>query len=201
MMKKLEVFIFSIFISISMAGQTQEAAHFAIELDPAPYILKGYSVSAKYSPAKTPKIAFMASIYQSDFPDGMMTKINKDFGWTDMKIKTSYAAFIEFYVNTDRKGFYFGPSVFLYNKSVEFELVKERTSFVSFYPNARAGYIWYPFKKINLYVNPWFNIGSEINLDHKNQIGVIEFEPNKLTYIVALHIGYSFQIGKQKTPD
>jgi hypothetical protein len=93
----------------------------------------------------------MASIYQSDFPNGMMAEANKEKGWTDMKIETSYAAFVEFYLNQERKGFYFGPSVFLYNKSVELETTASRAEFSTIYPNIRVGYIWYPFKKLDLY--------------------------------------------------
>ncbi len=175
-------------------GQNESKHQLSIELDPAPYILGGYSVSLKYSSANNPKIAYMASVYQSDFPDGMMIKNNKDKGWTDMKLKTSYAVFVEFYLNEKRKGFYFGPSLFWYNKSVELETINHRTKFSSIYPNIRAGYVWYPFKKIGLYLNPWLNIGSEINLDNKNQLNGIEFEPNKFSYIVALHIGYSLKL-------
>jgi hypothetical protein len=198
MMKKIGIFILWLFLTVNVLGQNQEEAQLAIETDPAPYILNGYSISIKYSPRRTQKIAFMASIYQSDFPDGMMAEANKEKGWTDMKIETSYAAFVEFYLNQERKGFYFGPSVFLYNKSVELETTASRAEFSTIYPNIRVGYIWYPFKKLDLYLNPWLNMGSEINLDDKNQLNGIEFEPNKLNYILALHIGYSFNLKTKK---
>jgi len=183
-----------VIFSLSLMGQNETKHQLSIELDPAPYILGGYSVSLKYSSKNNPKIAYMVSIYQSDFPDGMINKPNKDNGWTDLKIETSYAMFVDFYLNKNRKGFYFGPSVFLYNKSVELGQIKERTEFSTIYPNARVGYVWYPFKKVDLYLNPWVNFGSEINLDHKNQLNEIEFEPNKFNYIVALHIGYSLYL-------
>lgn len=181
-------------LSLSLMGQHETKHQFSIELDPAPYILSGFSVSVKYSTENTPKIAYMVSIYQSDFPDAMMNKSNKTNGWKDLKIETSYASFVEFYIRKDRNKFYFGPSVFLYNKSVELEQIAERTEFSTIYPNARVGYIWYPFKNLNLYVNPWFNIGSEINLDNKNQLNGIKFKPNNFNYIVALHIGYSIKL-------
>ena len=194
MMKKTGFFIFSLFLTATIFGQNREGTQLAIEIDPAPYILKGYSISLKYSPKQLPKIAFMASIYQSDFPDGMMTKTNKNNGWKDMKIERSYAAFAEYYLNEEKRGFYFGPSVFWYNKSVELEAINNRTKLSTIYPNIRAGYIWYPFKKLDLYLNPWLNIGSEINLDKKNQLNGVEFVPNKLKYIVALHIGYKIKL-------
>ena len=182
-----------VIFNLSLRGQNETKHQLSIELDPAPYLLGGYSVSLKYSAENNPKIAYMAAIYQSDFPDGMMTETNKDKGWTDMKIETSYAAFLEFYLNEERKGFYFGPSVFWYNKSVELESVNSRTEFSTIYPNFRAGYIWYPFKKLDLYINPWCAIGSEINLDEQNQLNGVEFETNAFNYVVALHIGYTIE--------
>ena len=141
MMKKTGFFIFSLFLSLITYGQNQEGIQLAIEIDPAPYLLNGYSLSLKYSPKQTPKVAYMASVYQSDFPEGLMMETNKNNGWKDMKIETSYAAFAEFYLNEKRKGFYFGPSVFWYNKSVELEAINSPTKFSTIYPNIRAGYI------------------------------------------------------------
>ena len=165
----------------------------ALELDPAPFILKGYSFSLKYSPKKTRKLAIMASIFSSDFPDGMMIKVNKDKGFTNLKLEPSYALFVEYYLNNQRKGFFFGPSIFLYNKSVSYIPTNERISFSTIYPNFRVGYTWYPFRKINLYIAPWLNIGSEINIDKENNVNNSEFTPNKFSYVVAIHLGYSLK--------
>jgi hypothetical protein len=176
-----------------MFGQVEHDRQFSIEVDPAPYLLNGYSVSLKYSPKKLPKTAFMASVYQSNFPNSMMSEENKSKGWTNLKIKTSYAIFAEFYLNAERKGFYFGPSVFWYNKNVTLQQAQTNTTFQTVYPNVRTGYVWYPFKKLNFYLNPWLNIGSEISIDDKNQIEGIEFKPNSFNYIIALHLGYRFK--------
>jgi hypothetical protein len=164
-----------------------------VEIDPAPFILNGYSVSIKYSPAKLPKTSFMGSVYGSDFPDGMMLKQNRDAGWKNMKLRTSYAFFTDFYLKEGQRGLHYGPSVFFYNKSASLGSAGEEISFSTVYPNVRVGYIWYPFKKANLYLNPWFNVGSEINVDQKNHIGNKEFKPNSFNYVVALHVGYAFQ--------
>lgn len=180
------------FLVSIVSSQTKNSAEISIEIDPAPYILKGYSVSLKYNSKKYPKLAFMVSVYQSNFPDGMMSQANKDNGWTNMKLETSYAAFVEYHLTNKRNRFHIGPSLFYYNKSVELE--NTRVDFSTIFPNARIGYIWYPFKKMNLYLNPWCNFGSEINLDEKNQLNGIHFQPNKFNYIVALHIGYSFPL-------
>jgi hypothetical protein len=191
-MKKTSLFIFLVsLISGAMFSQNQPTSQFALEIDPAPFFLNGYSISVKYSSGQLAKLAGMASVFQSDFPDKMMLKINRDRGWTDMKMERSYAVFLEYYLRNSRKGFYSGPAVFWYNKSVALEESGKRTKFRTLYPNLRIGYIWYPFKSLGLYVNPWINVGSEFNLDHSNQIDNIEFAPSRFQYIVAIHLCYS----------
>jgi hypothetical protein len=185
--------ILSVSISITSFAQKKTTSNYiSIELDPAPFILEGYSLSIKYSPKKTPKIAFMGSVYSSRFPNSMMSQQNKDNGWRNLKLETSYAIFAEFYLKSARQGFYLGPSLFVYNKSVELSSVNERIQFNSVYPNIRFGYVWHPFKTVDLYINPWLNIGSEFSFDNKNNINGIEFELSKFYYILALHLGYKF---------
>lgn len=192
MKKKMLLFLISTLCSGIFYAQKQGSSLLALEIDPAPYFLKGYSVSLKYSSSLKQEWAVMASIYQSDFPDAMMSKTNRSNGWTDMKMDKSYALFLEYFLKDTRKGWYAGPAIFWYNKSAGKEESAERIQFSTIYPNLRVGYIWYPFKAFDLYVNPWFNAGCEINLDDSNHINGITFEPNQFQYILAIHIGYSF---------
>lgn len=191
MKKLLIVFTLVFCLSKAFAQEKYCKTSVSVELDPAPFILNGYSFSFKYSPTEFPETAFMISVYGSDFPDAMMSSNNKGRGWTDLQMKTSYAFFVERFLRNDRTGFYFGPSVFLYNKSVASATFNERAVFTTLYPNIRAGYVCYPSEGIDLYINPWFNFGSEINMDKKNELHGIIFEPGRFYYIAAVHIGYS----------
>jgi hypothetical protein len=179
-------------VQLSVYAQTENSATFSIEVDPAAYMLKGYSVSFKYGPKKMPRALFMASVYRSNFPDGMMKNVNKINGWKDMKIKTSYAVFAEFYSNEKRSGFFYGPTLFLYHKNVSYGEENKSTDFKTIYPGLRAGFSWYPIKKCNFYLSPWLSAGSEINLDNRNTINGNSFEPNRFNYIIAIHLGYQF---------
>jgi hypothetical protein len=179
----------------SLYGQVSTSKHYlSLELDPAPYILGGYSLSIKYSMKSAPRLAIMGSVFSSSFPEAMMLPENSEKGWSEMKFETSYAIFTDFYLNVERKGFYVGPSVFLYNKSASLRYYDERVTFSTLFPNVRIGYVWYPFKKIQLYCNPWINVGSEISIDNKNQLNGISFDLNKFNYIVAIHVGYSINL-------
>jgi len=186
----------SIIILTCFAVQYQNSLseQISLEVDPAPFILNGYSFSVRYSLACMEHFSFMGSIYKSDFPDAMMSQVNKDNGWTDLEFRTSYAFFVDYFFDKSQEGFYIGPSLFIYNKSVEIENSTTSIDFTNIYPNARIGYIWYPFESLGFYLNPWFNIGSEINIDKKNKINDIEFEPNRFNYIIAIHLGYSFEL-------
>lgn len=193
-MKKLLTTIILLVTAGVISAQSTSNRFISLELDPAPFILKGYSFSLKFGSKKCPKSSIMASVYASDFPDGMMKKTNRDNGWTNMKYKPSYALFAEFYLNENRKSWYWGPSVFYYNKEVSHESSTTAVSFTSVYPNVRVGYVWAPFKKSGLYLNPWFNIGSEIGLDNNNKLNGQTFELNTLQYIMALHVGYRIDL-------
>src|SRR6185503_19201679 len=75
--------------------------YLSIEIDPAPFILGGYSFSLKYSPAKLNHVTVMGSVYCSAFPDKMMSKPNREKGFRNLKIKTSYAIFTDYFLKSD----------------------------------------------------------------------------------------------------
>lgn len=193
-MKKIKIIVFILIGLTASAKEDPQPSisenYLSIELDPAPFLLRGYSFSLKYSPAKLNNITITGSIYRSDFPDKMMKKSNFEKGFRDLKINTSYALFNDYFFREDRTGFHFGPSVFYYSKSVRLNSGSEFSSFKSIYPNVRAGYVYKPFKNSGFYLNPWLNLGKEIITSGQNKIGEHEFSNDKLSYIVAIHFGY-----------
>jgi hypothetical protein len=96
----------------------QKEGYLSMEIDPAPFILKGYSLSLKYSPRHLSHFAFTASVYSARFPDRMMLGNNYEKGFRDLRIETSFAGFADYFIHEHRKGLHIGPSVFLYRKSV-----------------------------------------------------------------------------------
>jgi len=164
--------------------------YLSVEIDPAPFILGGYSVSLKFSPRKFNHFTLMASIYQSMMPDKMISSENYEKGFRNLQLNRSYAFFGDYFFKSNRSGFHFGPSVFLYDKSVELNSSVMTTSFKSIYPNARIGYVYKPFKNLGFYLNPWINVGKEFSLDDKNRIGNNVHSFKNINYILALHFGY-----------
>lgn len=172
--------------------------YLSVEIDPAPFVLGGYSLSVKYSTKKISRLSVTGSVYASKFPDKLMSKANYEKGWRDLHIERSYAGFVDYFLNNKRTGFHFGPSLFLYKKSAGLAGSLQRTTFHTLYPNIRIGYVYQPFRKIGLYVNPWVNLGSERNLDKNNTLEHVSFSANKLQYIMALHIGYHVNFHKPR---
>jgi hypothetical protein len=193
-MKTINLFLL-VFAALQMSaqkdtGKIKHKNYLSIEIDPAPCILKGYSISLKYSPRAASHLTFMGSVYGSRFPDKMMSKGNYDKGMRNLKIETSYALFADYFLNSKRTGLHFGPSVFLYNKSVGLDNYQERCDFTSVYPNLRIGYVYKPFESLGFYINPWFNMGKEVMLGNGNSIRGIEYSMSNLSYVLAIHIGY-----------
>ncbi|MFN8143382.1 MAG: hypothetical protein U0073_03085 [Bacteroidia bacterium] len=181
---------------LSLSAQTptsssSEKSMLSLELDPAPFILGGYSFSLKYSPAQLSHFSIMASVYSSEFPDNMMSKSNFDKGFRDLKLETSFAVFADYFFRPDRKGLHFGPSVFFYSKSVGHLNSTERIHFNSRYPNLRAGYVFKPFKNVGFYLNPWVNFGKEFGENSNAKSETLKFTQDKFSYIVAIHFGYA----------
>lgn len=174
------------------AQSQQNKSTISVELDPAPFILGGYSVSLKYSASEWNHFTVTGSVYSSKFPDKMMGKSNYENGFRDLKIETSFAVFTDYYLKSNRTGLHFGPSAFFYSKTVGSKFDTERLGFKSIYPNLRIGYVYKPFKKLGLYFDPWFNVGKEFVLNRTNARDGAMYATDKFSYIIALHIGYQF---------
>ena len=162
----------------------------SLELDPTPFLLNGYSFSLRYSPKSHSNWSIMTSCFAADFPDRMLTDENTANGWSDLQFRSSNALFIDYSLRSDGRGFFFGPSVFVYNNKVSHEPSDHEYSFRSIYPNMRLGYTWFPFKQNGFYVSPWLNLGSEMVLGDASFKDAPKYVPSSFKYIVAVHLGY-----------
>ncbi len=162
----------------------------SLELDPAPFFLKGYSFSLRYAPKRLSHWSAMASLFSSHFPDGMMMDVNKEAGWRNARIGPSQALFVDYSITGNGEGLFFGPSVFLYHRSVTHEPAGTICSFTTAYPNLRAGWTWFPFKHAGLYVSPWVNVGREIMVSGQPHAEAPVYALPDYSCIVAVHLGY-----------
>ncbi|WP_345244658.1 hypothetical protein [Nibrella saemangeumensis] len=171
----------------------QPATTLSLETDPAPYLYKGYSVSLRFSHKAFPHWSVMGSLFQGGVPDALLTKTNKELGWRNLRFSPSYALFVDYSLRQSGRGLFFGPAVFLYNNYVTLSTTGQRVDFRTAYPNVRIGYTIFPFKRSNLYITPWFNIGKEIQMGSNAARPEPTYQLSPVKYIMAVHLGYRFK--------
>jgi len=182
---------------VQILPATTKQHSISVELDPAPFLLSGYSFSARYNNKRWPHWSIMASAFAADFPNNMLSDINRENGWKDVKFIFSKAIFIDYHFKSSGKGLFVGPSLFVYNIEAMNTVAGRTVSFKTAYPNFRIGYTWYPFRKLNLYLTPWLNMGKEFRTGKSDQFEGTAYQPEKFKYIPALHLGYCYSFGKQ----
>ena len=192
--RSIEVLLLTLFPLLSTAQTPSPAVEpqgsLSLELDPMPFALGGYSFSVRYADRHMPHWSAMVSVFSSDFPDGMLSSTNRDAGWSALHFRASEALFIDYNFKGTGRGFFAGPSVFLYNNEVTHEPTGQVHAFTSIYPNVRLGYTWFPFKKAGLYLSPWVNVGREIIMNEQETSEIPEYVMDGLKYIAAIHLGY-----------
>jgi len=180
----------------TVSADTGRQHSISLEIDPAPFVLGGYSYSFRYSNKHLPHWSIMASVFAADFPDGMLSKTNRNNGWKDVRFSCSKALFVDYHFKANGKGLFVGPSVFTYNSQAGNTSTGKTSSFKTVYPNLRVGYTWFPFKKTNLYVVPWLNMGKEFMVNHTDAAAGPRYQADNFKYILALHIGYKYSFDK-----
>ncbi|MBK8424677.1 MAG: hypothetical protein IPL27_01290 [Lewinellaceae bacterium] len=84
----VRIIVAILLVSSGIHAQTQQnQSAISLEVDPAPFIPGGYSISLKFSPRTSNHITIMGSGYSSGLPDKMMSKSNyeKDSGILKLK--------------------------------------------------------------------------------------------------------------------
>jgi hypothetical protein len=189
----ISLFLVLAIIQTCEAQTTKKKQHtIALEIDPAPFIMEGHSFSVRYSNENLPHWSFTGSTFSGKYPNGLLSKANKNNGWENLEFKCSNAVFADYHINADRKGLFFGPSLFSYKNEIENKNAGNKIRFRTVYPNVRVGYNWFPIKKLDLYLSPWVNVGKEFSIDSRNKYNNLTYQTNNIKYIAALHIGYKY---------
>jgi hypothetical protein len=179
-------------VSAQQAETAAARPSLSLELDPAPFLLNGYSFSLRFSTPKLAHWSAMASVFAADLPDGMIPEADRDAGFSGLRFKPSHALFVDYTFRDDGRGFYCGPSVFLYDNRVHHDPSGTEHAVRTIYPNLRVGYTCFPFRRAGLYLSPWVNVGNEMALDARDASDGPHYEPAGFKYIVAVHVGYRY---------
>ena len=185
-MRHLLIIITSIVLISSIQAQNTENS-VTIGIDPLVIgVLGGFEVEAGYNFGKN-RVAF--EYLGAELPAVWNSQID-DFEEVSANIyELSYSRFLK----EGQKGFHYGIAFSLFsNFEVEMETGQTLSKDISKL-GIRLGYMWFPFKKANFFVEPLFNLGiylDDEDLDFGNNVIF-----DKKTFAGSgpvIHLGYKF---------
>lgn len=173
-----------------MAAQSD--SHWAVEIDPATYVLDGYSLHARLYPEQLPKWRLGAGIYSLEFPGAFvdMNSDNRDEGW-DVDLKQGVGLFMERYLNQERNGWFAGLQLGYQKYNLENpDLAPSGTHYEALVVMPYAGYLYELTPQ--WYIQGWAGVGYNEKLSGRTVIATEEYDLSSVITFATLHIGYKF---------
>ncbi len=187
----ITVMVLTMFISHQSFSQNDQNK-FSIEIDPATFAFKGYSVHLRLQPKKSDHLLIGLGTYAMDMPDALVNfnKKNKNMGW-DLRLNQGYGFFAEHHFSEVNKKLFVGAQVSLQEYKIEKEDLAGSEKFTNGIAMAYVGYTIQPFQN-NLYIKPWAGIGYTSKISGNNTLASSEYDIAPITMFATLHIGYTF---------
>lgn len=176
-----------------LAAPSHARSGWAVETDPATFILDGYSLHGRYSPESRPQWRVGVGVYSLEFPEALIdiASANRDEGW-ELDLERGIGFFAERYFNETNTGWFTGLQV----ADHQFELANpdlapgdtERYGNVLVMPY--GGYL-YDFSP-SVYVQAWAGAGYTSKIRGSNTLAGAEYDIPPVFTFAALHLGYRF---------
>jgi hypothetical protein len=173
----------------------QSKTKFSIETDPSTFALKGYAIHIRIQPASCKRFLIGAGSYGLTLPDKMvdLNKNNRSEGW-DVKIKSAYALYGEYYFKEANRGWFVGEQVGLQNFKISND--QEQSAVAADFRNllllTYIGYSWHPYKG-RFYIKPWAGLGYTNKITGSTTVGTKVYDVAPLFPFVTFHVGYTFR--------
>jgi hypothetical protein len=169
------------------------SSRLSLEIDPATFILRGYSFHVRYQPMFSERFLIGVGTYAFDMPQALvnMNGMNKDEGWK-VKVRNAYSLYGELFFTKANHGWFIGEQVGFQRFRVSNN--KEATGLAKFnclVLMTYLGYSWHPYKG-SFYIKPWLGLGYTSRVDGTNTVGSMRYDVAPLTAFFTFHIGYSF---------
>ena len=187
-MKKISILLlFALTLTIVQAQDTQNS--FTVGIDPLVIgVLSGFEVEAGYNFGKNRVtveylVADVPAVWESQIDD--FESVSADI------FELSYSRFL----NDKQKGFHYGIAYSLFsNYTVTNEAGQSLDKNISKI-GIRLGYMWFPFKKANFFIEPLFNFGlflgnEELNFDDGSVFEAGSFAGSG----PVIHLGWKFDL-------
>ncbi|MCA9673605.1 MAG: hypothetical protein H6709_11935 [Kofleriaceae bacterium] len=171
--------------ALAPAPARAEPWHPRLDIEPAAWLLGGYSVHVGVTPPAEPRLVLSAGAYAFDVPSALvdLASGNRDQGW-DVRLYLGYGAFADYFVGAaPDRGWVVGAQ--LGAQHTEATLDGEAYRFVSALILLRAGYEWHPTRE-GLFVFPW--LGAAITRAIAGDAGPYDTIP--VTPYAAIDLGW-----------
>lgn len=176
----------------NLIGQEKEKKWIGLETDPISTAFGARTLSAVIEPQTVNHWSLFLNIVNADFPnwmDDFLNPKNKGKG-LDSKINIGGGFAVDYFINTERKGIYLGLLNLFFQNEVALNNSKGKLVTHNLIP--RMGYRWYPFDKVNFYLNPFIGLRYEHAFQNTLTVDGIEFRPAGIQPFGTMHIGYHF---------
>ncbi len=190
MIKYFILFLFA-GISVQSSGQKNQS-WLAVETDPMTTVFGAKTLSVVIEPERIKHWSLFLNGVSADFPNwvnDLLNPHNKDKKF-DSKIALGGGFAVDYFMKPERKGYYIGLINLFFNNQVTGD--NETKEVMSHNIIPRVGYRWYPFKKTDLYLNPFLGIRYEYLVKEQIIVGGEEFKAAGFGPFGTMHVGYHF---------
>jgi hypothetical protein len=169
------------------------SSRLSLEIDPATFILRGYSFHIRYQPMVSKRLLIGVGTYAFDMPQPLinLNGMNKDEGWK-VKVRNAYSLYGELFFKEANYGWFIGEQVGFQRFRVSNN--KEAAGPAKFnclVLMTYLGYSWHPYKG-SFYIKPWVGLGYTSRVDGTNTVGSMRYDIAPLIPFFTFHIGYTF---------
>ncbi len=164
---------------------------YSVEVDPAPYLLSGYAVHFRMTPASS-NWRYGIGAYALEFPDTLvnLNSQNKDRGW-NVELDNAVGLFAEYLFNKGGDTWLAGMQLARHN----FRITNDNTGaaasrFDNILLMPYGGYSWNI--SAHTYLTAWFGVGYTDKTGGDNRINNLVYDINPIVPYGAMHLGYRF---------
>ena len=174
-------------------GAVAADPRFSLEIDPATYLLDGYSLHFRFTlPDPAPNWVFGAGIYRMELPDPLrkmvITNADRDL---EITLTQGYGLFAEYSLRPDRQGWFVGGQLGITRFELHNPSLGPDADYTTLLIMPRIGYRWVPFQN-GFYLLPWAGIGYTPLLSGETAIGERSYHRSGILPLFTLHLGYQF---------
>ena len=176
----------------STAQDTPDKTKISVEIDPATFVFKGYSLHLRLQPKGSQHLFAGLGTYAMDMPNALvnLNKNNKDKDWK-VRINQGYSLLGEYHFQEVNRKLFVGSQIGVQQFKIEQE---EKTGHSKFSNLLAMGYFGYTFKPFgeHLYLKPWGGIGYTSKIIGTNKLENAVYDIAPITIFATLHVGYTF---------